>query len=97
MLGLTPDGTVASTLLCFMVKSLAPKYEDLVTIYPMAKLTASKQYECYLEVAALLRSVSFNVVAISVDNATVNRKFFTEYLCKGTLQTSILNVLYEYE
>lgn len=93
MQGLTPDGSVASTLLCFMVKSLASKYKDLVAMYPIAKLTASKQYECYLEVAALLKSVSFNVVAISVDNATANRKFFTECLCNGTLQTSITDAI----
>jgi len=30
MQGLTPDGSVASTLLCFMIKSLAGKYKDLV-------------------------------------------------------------------
>jgi len=44
--GLTSDGEVASTLLCFMVKSLASKYRDLVAIYSMCKLTAAKQYEC---------------------------------------------------
>ena len=41
------DGAVASTLLCFMVKSLTSKYKDLVAIYPMCKLTAAKQYDCY--------------------------------------------------
>ena len=50
MQGLTSDGAVASTLLCFMVKSLASKYKDIVSIYPMCKLTAVKQNDCYLEV-----------------------------------------------
>lgn len=40
--GLTADGTVASTLLCFMIKSLSSKYKDLVAIFPMCKLTAEK-------------------------------------------------------
>jgi len=91
MQGLTPDGSVASTLLCFMVKSLASKYKDLVAMYPIAKLTASKQYECYLEVAALLKSVSFNVVAISVDNATQTESFslnvYAMEHCRQALQT----------
>ena len=52
--GLTPDGSVATTLLCFMVKSLAGKYKDLVAIYPITNLTASKQYECYKEVVTLV-------------------------------------------
>jgi len=38
--GLTAESSVASTLLCFMVKSLANKYKDIVAIYPMDKLTA---------------------------------------------------------
>ena len=39
----TADGNVASTLLCFMVKSLAGKYKDSVAMYPMDRLTATKQ------------------------------------------------------
>jgi len=53
--GLTADGSVASTLLCFMVKSLASKYKDIVAIYPMDKLTAVKLFDCYNEVMNLLR------------------------------------------
>jgi len=67
--GLTVDGNVASTLLCFMIKSLVSKYKDIVAIYPMDKLTAAKQYDCYNDVMATLHSTAFNVVAISVDNA----------------------------
>src|SRR6218665_1134103 len=91
MQGLTPDGSVASTLLCFMVKSVVSKYKDIVAIYPMSKLTAAKQHDCYLEVAANLRNESFNVIAISVDNATTNRKFFIDCLCKGSLETKVID------
>ena len=87
--GLTVDGSVASTLLCFMIKSVAGKYKDVVGIYPMSKLTAAKQHECYLEVMKLIRSVSINVVAISVDNASTNRKFLVDCLCGGNLKTHI--------
>ena len=71
--GLVADGSVASTLLCFMVKSVVGKYKDLVSIYPVSKLTASKQLECFNEVMTLLRKVLLNVVVISVDNASTNR------------------------
>ena len=91
IIGLTPDGSVASTLLCFMVKSLTSKFQDIVAIFPMNKLTAEKQLECYNSVSAQLTSVALQVVAISVDNAASNRKFFVDYLCGGTLTTSVIN------
>ena len=72
-----------------MIKSVVGKYKDIVVIYSMSKLTAGKQHGCYLEVMQLLRSVGVNVVAISVDNASTNRKFFIEFLCEGQLKTHI--------
>jgi len=36
----------------------------------------------------MLRNVDLNVVAISCDNATANRKFFVDFLCGGTLHSS---------
>lgn len=89
--GMTADGNVASTLLCFMIKSLACKFMDVVAIYPMSKLTAEKQFECYKEVDKLLSSVSLTIAAISVDNAAVNRRFYSDFLCGGELRTHIVN------
>ena len=89
MKGLVADGSVASTLLCFMVKSVVGKYKDLVSIYPMSKLTAAKQLECFYEVMTLLRSVLLNVVVISVDNASTYRKFLVDCLCDGELKTHV--------
>lgn len=89
--GLTESGEVASTLLCFMVKSFSSKYRDLVAMYPMSKLTSTKLNDSFKEVLRLLHSVSFNVVAVSVDNAAANRKFFVDLLCGGQLKTSIIN------
>ena len=91
MTGLTCDGVVASTLLCFMAKSIVSKYKDIISIYPVHKLTADKLHQCCLEVMALLKNVSLNVVAISVDNAATNRKFFVDLLCAGMLQTHIID------
>ena len=87
--GLVADSSVASTLLCFMVKSVVGKYKDLVSIYPMSKLTASKQLECFKEVMTLLRKVLLNVVVISVDNASTNGKFLVDGLCDGELKTHV--------
>ena len=58
----------------------------------MSSLTAVKQNDCYKEVMLTLqKSVSLNVVAISVDNASINRKFYTEYLCDGALKTHVID------
>ena len=87
--GLTSDGSVASTLLCFMIKSDAGKYKDLVAMYPMSNLTATIQHKCFKEVMDLLHSTAFTVVAVSVDNASTNRKFLIDCLCEGNLRTYI--------
>ena len=91
VIGLTADGKVASTLLCFMAKSVAGHYKDIVAVYPMDKLTAAKQHECYLDVMRLLHKTPITVIAISVDNAATNRKFYIDHLCDGTLKTSIID------
>ena len=57
----------------------------------MATLTAAKLHSCYMEVMSLLKDIGFNVVAVSVDNAATNRKFFIDRLCAGTLKTSIID------
>jgi len=88
VVGLTPDGKVASTLLCFMIKSVAGHYKDIVALYPVQKLTASKQHDCYVDVMKLLRRTAVTVVAMSVDNAATNRKFYVD-LCDGSLRTNI--------
>jgi len=64
---------------------------DLVAIYLMDKLTADKLNQCYIEAAKLLKSVSLTVVALSVDNASTNRKFSTDYLCEGTLKMQVID------
>lgn len=91
IMGITSSGDVASTILCFMIRSIAGGYKDVIALYPITSLTAENQFKCYKEVMTILRQIPFNVVAISVDNATVNRKFFTQFLCKGKLSSHIID------
>ena len=76
--GLASTEEVASTSLSFMIKSFAGPYKDIVLLYLMCNSTAKKQQAFYKEVIALLQDVEFNVVAICIDNATANRKFYTD-------------------
>ena len=70
VLGLTADGNVTSMLLCFMVKSVAGRYKDIVAIYPMDRLTAMKQKECYDDVMTLLHQTSFTSTACVTAHST---------------------------
>jgi len=90
--GLTDNCQVATTALCFMIKSLSSGYQDMVGIYPIKNLKATTQKECFDKIMFLLHQVGFNVVGISVDNAAANRKFYKDFLCKGNLKTSIQNI-----
>lgn len=91
IIGLTPDGSTASTLVCFMIKSLCSKYKDIVGMYPVSCLTAALQFAYFEDVLKLVVDCGFNVVAVSVDNAAVNRKFYTQFLCKGELKVFVKN------
>ena len=64
-----------------------------MAIYPVSKLTAAKEYKCFKEVMTLLSNVTVRVVAVSVDNAAMNRKFYVDYLCGGTLKTHVVNIV----
>ena len=86
------EGDLAKTVLCFMIKSLHHHYQDVVALIPTAKLTASSLHEYFLVVNRLLLNAGFSVVALSVDNASVNRSFFS-ILCDGELTPCVPNPL----
>ena len=72
LIGLASNNEPASTLLCFMIRSCAGSYKDIVGIYPMSNITADIQHSCFQDVVRLVYSRSFNVIAESVDNASLN-------------------------
>ncbi len=76
------------TVLSFMVKSIAGKYSDIVALFPVSNLDSKILQETFLKVVSELTKLGLKVVAISVDNATPNRKFFIQ-LCGGSLSPSV--------
>ena len=89
--GLTKDCEVASTALCFMIKFFSSDYRNMVGVFPVKNLKAETQKKCFDKVMHLLYEAGFNVVAVSVDNAAINRKFYKDFLCNGTLKECIDN------
>ena len=91
--GLTDSFYVATTALCFMIKSFSSGYNDIVGMHPIKNLKAETQNQCFEKIMLLLHEVGFNVVGLSVDNAAANRKFYKDYLCNGVWKESIINRL----
>lgn len=83
------NGNPASTVLCFMVKSIASKFRDIIALYPIAKLTGEIINEYFLNVLKYVEESGLNVVVISADNASANHSFFKNILCQGKLRPSI--------
>ena len=91
MFGLTEDCKVASTALCFMIKSLSSKYRDMVCIHLMGNLKADTRKQYFDKVMHLVHEVGFTVIRILVDNAAANRKFYKDFLCDGTWKEVVTN------
>ena len=91
IVGMTENCEVAQTALCFMITSLSSKYRDIVGIFPVKGLKAHTLFQCYESVMTLVHKVGFEVVALLVDNAAANRKFYEHYLCNDEWKTHITN------
>ena len=89
--GLAEDCEVASTALCFMIKSLISKFRNMVCIHPVRNLKAETQKQCFDKVMHLVYDVGFNVIGISVNNAAANRKFYKDFLCGRAWKEAITN------
>ena len=46
---MTDDLDTATTILCFMVKSIKGHYRDVVSLFPVNSLTADKLKQCFDE------------------------------------------------
>ncbi len=81
------EGSVCKTVLSFMLKSLAGSYSDVVALYPVNNLDSNKLEQTFTQVMTSLAKIDIVVQAVSVDNATPNRRFYVK-LCQGDLQVA---------
>ncbi|MCP3664708.1 MAG: hypothetical protein GY696_19820 [Gammaproteobacteria bacterium] len=88
--GLTSVGGLARTVLVFMISSLVGGYKDTVALYPVAGLKAEKLLLCFMEVLNRLCHVGYEIVTVSVDGLSTNRKLFKE-LGGGELKAEVQN------
>ena len=59
------------------IGSIAGKFRDVFAIYPVSNLTGNSIHDYYMSVMRMVHEVGFQVVTISVDNATAKRKCLT--------------------
>ena len=74
------NGTVSSTALCFMVKSILGKYKDVVGIYPVAILNNILLKSYVWDILKNLHSCDLKVSVILADNASSNRALLRSLL-----------------
>ncbi len=85
-------GELSKTLLSFMIKSVRGNYSDMVALCPTKNLDAEKLQSETAKVLDALESLGFDVLLISTDNASPNRKYFFKLSgSRGSLQTSVAN------
>lgn len=74
----TSSNEVATTVLCFMVKSISAQYCDVIAMIPLRGINVNIVREnCHLALDLLMKS-GLHVVAIVCDNHPVNRSFFCQ-------------------
>ena len=71
-IGLTEAGTLAKTVLTFMVQSICGKYKDVVCLIAVDKLDTQLLKTSFYKVMKFLDNI-FHVVADSADNHVCNR------------------------
>ena len=84
--GLVDDSdSPAKTVLCFMLKSHASKYCDVIALFPISTLNVVKLNQCFMSCLRMSFEAGFDVVMTICDNHVVNRTFLTNFLCDGSL------------
>lgn len=79
------EGESASkTLLCFMITSIAGRYRDMVAMHPISKIDFQVIEKNFLQVLGAVTDIGFDVVGVSTDGHSSNRKFY-EQLCGGKI------------
>lgn len=84
----------ATTLLCFMIKSLSSHYSDMIAAIPIHSLNLEELKKNCIEVLKTVMDCGFNVIALCCDNHPVNCSFFN-FLSGGAINSSCSNPLDE--
>lgn len=72
LIGITDSGAQAKTILAFLVRSLSSKFEDIVLLVPIDKMTAADLENVFLHVLEEMKE-HVKIVGVATDNLATNR------------------------
>lgn len=84
------SGKATTTLFCTHISSVAGRYEDLVTMSPVAHVTTQEMVKMFFNVVKGLTELGFRVVSVTTDGHRTNQSFHRA-LGDGTHPEYIVN------
>ena len=76
-------GQITKTMLCVMLKSIAGKYRDIVTMAPVININADKLHSIWTDVMKKVGKIGFDVAVTMTDGHSSNMNFFNNKLLKN--------------
>ena len=86
-------GKSATTVLCFMIKSISSKYQDIIQMVPLNGINTMELKKHFLKALSIAMRAGFEIIAAVCDNHSVNRAFMMNYLSDGSLKACVQNPL----
>ena len=92
VIGLDADGELTKTLCTVMIKSIAGKYRDVISMTPINRLNADKLVKIWNNVIKAVTEVGFDVVVTTVDGMRTNVSFYNKLAVPSSRSTNQLYV-----
>ena len=67
---------LTKTMLCLMIKSIAGKYRDIISMVPIVNINAEKLYEIWKSTVSAMTKVGFDIAVTMTDGHSSNMKLF---------------------
>ncbi len=84
------EGLPTKTMLCFMLKSVGGQYRDVVALFPIKNVNSELLKDIHDQMLPELTTLGFNVIGLSADNYSANRKYYEDELCAGDMKAFTL-------
>ena len=77
------NGELMKTLLCVMIKSVAGKYCDIISMVPIVNINADKLYSIWKNLVPQMTSIAFETAVTMTDGHSSNMKLFNIKILKN--------------